>query len=98
MKNKIDLNQWNKETKMKKLIHAAMDRFDPDELLELMYEKCCNGVQREYLRDKMINMVTFEGGIFIRVESVAQQSKIEDFVKTEVYPYYNEQQTNIFSY
>ena len=98
MKKKIDNTQWLAETRMKKLISAAMDKFDPEDLLELMYEKCCNATQRDYLKDKMIDMVAFEGGIYVKVDTMQQKEKLQDFIGKEIYPYYNEQQTQIFAY
>jgi len=96
--NAADNKKWQAETRMKKLILAAMDKFDPEQLLELMYEKCCNATQRDYLKDKMIDLTTFEGGIFIKVETMEQKGKLQEFIGTEIYPYYNEQQGNIFAY
>jgi hypothetical protein len=95
---KKDIERWNKETKMKKLISAAMERFDPEELLELMYEKCCNATQRDYLKDKMIDLTTFEGGLFIKMDSLKQQQRVSEFLETEIFPYHNERQSNLFTY
>lgn len=97
-KNSFDIIKFQKETRMKKLIIAAMDRFDPEQLLELMYEKCCNATQRDYLKDKMIDLTTFEGGIFIKVDTMQQKEKLQEFIGQEIFPYYNEQQTQIFAY
>ncbi len=98
VKNNFDIIKFQKEAKMKKLIIAAMDRFEPEQLLELMYERCCNATQREYLKDKMVDLTTFEGGIFIKVDTLQQKEKLRDFIGQEIYPYYNEQQTQIFAY
>ena len=97
MKSKFDLEKWNKETRMKKLISAAMDKMDAEDLLVLMYEKCCNATQREYLRDKMADMLNFEGSIILRIDSMEKQDKVKQFLTTEIFPYYNEQQSQLFT-
>ena len=99
-RNGISLQQWDNETRMKKLITAAMEKFDPEDLLELMYEKCCNSVQREYLKDKMIDLTTLEGGIFIKTKDIGldKKDRLLSFVDSEIYPYHNEQAANVLFY
>lgn len=83
--------------KMKGLILAAMDRMDAEDLLELMYEKCCNQRQREDLQDKMASMLNFEGSIILKIDSMEKQDKVKQFLTTEIFPYYNEQQNQLFT-
>lgn len=97
----LAMQQWQKETRMKKLILAAMDKMDAEDLLELMYEKCCDATQREYLKDKMIDLALFDGGgILIKTSELGLngKDKLIDFVSSEIYPSYNEQETNILFY
>lgn len=97
-KNNYGKKQWERETKMANLIRAAMQKFEPYQLLDMMYNKCCNREERERLKEEMRDTLCLEGGIFVKVESLQQQEKISDFISREIYPSYNEQQANIFQY
>ena len=92
--------QCQKENKMIKLICAAMDDFEPEDLLELMYNKCCNAIQKDYLKDKMIDITALEGGIFIKNKdlNLDKSNKIMEFLSTEIFPSYNELQGNLIAY
>jgi len=95
-----DIKAFQKSAKLKTLIIAAMERWTPEEMLEMMYEKCCSGRERDDLREKMIDMTIFEGGIFIKTSGLglSQREQIEDFMNTNIFPSYNEQKANLLFY
>lgn len=80
-----------KRQRMIDLIQAALTRFDADELLEMMFYNCSN-TEREELNDKMIDLSTLNGAYFIKPQTLEQSCKLEDFVSTQLFPTYNEQQ------
>ncbi len=82
--------------KMKNLILAAMDRMDADELLDFFYEKCCSSREKDDVRDKMGSILNMEGFIVLKVDGIEKKSKLQDFVNTEIFPYYNEQRQQLF--
>lgn len=85
-----------KEDKMKTLIKAAMERFEVNELLEMLND-CSSSNQREDLKDTMIALTTeADGSFYIKVDSMVKAEKLNDFITTEIYPYYNEQQNCLF--
>lgn len=99
-KKEIASMQLKKERTMIKLIRRAMDRYEPEDLLEMMYKECCSVPQMDYLREKMRDMVCIEDGMFIKTVGLGldKTGKLVDFINTEIYPCYNEQTANIFSY
>lgn len=52
---------------------------------------------KEELKDKLQSEMLEQGIIILKVDSLDKKSKLDDFIKTEIFPYYNEQQQNIFN-
>lgn len=84
-----------KEEKMKILIEAALGRFDADELLQMLYD-VSSSYERSDLHSKMIDMTTEDGSIYIKVDNMVKRDQLTNFITTEIYPCYNEQQNLLF--
>jgi hypothetical protein len=84
--------------KMIALIKLAIDRIDADELLQIMYDNV-NGSQQDYLKDRMISILSIEGAVIIAGNmGIDKKGKLIEFIEAEIYPSYNEQKNSIFSY
>jgi hypothetical protein len=87
-----------KEQKMISLIKKAMDIMDIDEILQLAYDNS-NGNQQDYLKDKMISILSSEGAIIVAGKmGIDKKGKLIEFIEREIYTSYNEQKNSIFSY
>lgn len=86
-----------KENQMKAAIERAIEHFYPEQLLELLLEVCDKNQEKD-LKSKMIDLTTLDGGIFLKFDTAAQQDRVNEFITSEIYPYYNEQQTKMFCY
>lgn len=84
----------DKNKQVKNIIQSALNRYDADELLVMLFDATKkNKYEAENLRDKMIELTAAKDFIVIPVQSLEQQMKIEDFIKSNIYTTYNEQQT-----
>lgn len=84
--------------RMEKLIDLAIEKMNPNDLLNLMYDKCLNMSQRHELEKEMGSLLALQGGIVVKLESLSQKEKLMEFVEGEIWPCYNRQSDNIFSY
>jgi hypothetical protein len=84
--------------KLKKLILAAIDKYDADDLLEFMFENCLSTNEEDYVLDKMRYLISLDGDLVIKTNglSLMKRDKIIDFLDTEIFPHYNDQVKNIF--
>ena len=85
------------ENKMRKLIRAALDKYDADELVEWLHQET-KGNGLEYLDQKMIGLAVQDGYVLVKCPSLNDKDKIEEFVQNNIYTSYNEQQANLFAY
>jgi vacuolar-type H+-ATPase subunit E/Vma4 len=49
----------------------------------------------EELEEKLNEFEANNETICVKVKTMEQRDKLEEFIKTEIYPYYNEQQANL---
>jgi hypothetical protein len=98
MKKEQVLNPRKKEQRMIALIKKAMEVMDIDKILQLAYDNS-NGNQQDYLKDKMISILSTEGAIVVAGKmGIDKKGKLIEFIEREIYPTYNEQKNSIFSY
>lgn len=95
-----DIKAFNHSAKLKTLILAAMERWTPEEMLDMMYYKCLNRNEADDLKSKMIELTTLEDGIFIKTKELGidKKDELNDFINQKIYPSYNEQIANLFYY
>lgn len=81
-----------------KFVDAAMEKFDATELLSKMFDRA-KGKDQDYLVDEMIATLTLHREMYIvKLDSMEQKNKMEDFVCNQIFPHYNDQQTHLFAY
>jgi len=93
--NSYFIAQKKTESRLSSLAEMALNNFDADMIFEALY-KSASDVQKEYIRDAMKKVLTENGGIFIDVPELDKRSKVENFLCSEIFPCYNEQQTQMF--
>jgi hypothetical protein len=87
-----------KLTDVERFIDNAIKKHDETDLFQSLLERT-SPVQKEYLIDAMVDFLALHKGFyFLKVDSIQQRSKLEDFVTTEIFPHYNDQEVHLFSY
>jgi hypothetical protein len=85
-----------KEAQMKELIKAALYRFDADDLIRLLAEVASNS-DKDDLKCGCLRQLEGEGYTVLKIDSLAKQNQLNDFLCSEIFPYYNEQQSYLFA-
>jgi len=70
-----------KEKRMKALILSAMDRYNPDELLEFLYDLSVTTHDDDEMNYKMISLLEYQGYVCIKAVSLAEMQKVEAFIE-----------------
>ena len=105
-KQKIKSAMQLREERLNKLIKAAQEKYSNEELFE-EFLKCLDWSEKrniaktialdydimEEIKDNQKN----DGFVLLKLDSMQQKEKLTDFLTTVIYPYYNEQQTNLFN-
>lgn len=86
--------QRRKEKAMEKLISIALERFDADKLLTMLFD-VCDKTQTEYLTKEMMFRANLMGIACIKCENILQVDKVQELGE-QIFPYHYDQQTNLF--
>lgn len=49
------------------------------------------------VKEELQSEMQIEGFIVLKIDSMDKKSKLKDFLSTDIYPYYNDQQKEIFN-
>jgi len=105
-KKKQQSASMQRKHRLNNLIKAAQERYSNEELFaefleRLEYREKLDIAKMVALDDDIMNEIKCsqksEGFIVLKIESMEQKEKLTDFLTTAIYPYYNEQQTNLFN-
>ena len=105
MKNYLTTNERNK---IQTVIDAALERFDEETLMHIFLDRLdwkqksnilktiiADDEMKEELKEELINSAP--NTIVIKIDTMDKRDKIIDFLSTDIYPYYNEQQMYLFN-
>jgi predicted kinase len=111
LKNKKPLFQTDR-MKLTSLIELAKQKYSIEDILfcfldsvdndwkernETVNAILANSIIKDELKDKLSSEMKTEGFFIVKMDSMQQKEKLTDFLTTVIYPYYNEQQINLFN-
>jgi len=98
--------------KLKALIEVAKEKFSIEDILfffldsvdndwkernETIKAILANEIIKDELKEELQGEMKTEGFLILKLNNMQQKEKLTDFITTAIYPYYNEQQTNLFN-
>ena len=92
---------------LEKLIHSVKGKFDIKDIVfyfldsmktwqeqsEFIEALIDNEEMKKELKEELQSEISADGFIVLKVESMDKKSKLEDFINSQIFPYYNEQET-----
>jgi len=96
---------------LKNLIHAAKGKFEIKDIVfffldslqgwrersEFVTALIKNEDIKNEVKQELQSEMQSEGFIVLKIDSMDKMSKLTDFLSTDIYPYYNEQQKEMFA-
>lgn len=93
------------------LIEAAKEKFSIKDLMfyfmdslngwkeqtELIKTILADNNFKDEIKEEFKSEMKGDGFLIIKMDSLEKQNKLNDFLTTVIYPYYNEQQANLFN-
>jgi DNA repair exonuclease SbcCD ATPase subunit len=79
-------NQSDVDTLIKKLRDFSLNSDQANQLLEIV---------KDDDEDNIYDFVRGEGFMYVKVNNILDQQKLEAFIERRIYPYYNDQQKNV---
>jgi hypothetical protein len=98
--------------KLKAFIELAKTKFSIDDILfffldsvdndwrertETVKAILGNSIIKDELKEELSSEMKTEGFFIVKMDNMQQKEKLTDFLTTVIYPYYNEQQINLFN-
>jgi DNA repair exonuclease SbcCD ATPase subunit len=88
---------------LKDLDEMVEDQSDVDTLIKKLRDFSLNSDQANQLleivkdddEDNIYDFVRGEGFMYVKVNNILDQQKLEAFIERRIYPYYNDQQKNV---
>lgn len=96
---------------LQKLIHAVKNKFEIKDIVFYFLESIDNWRERSQfvnallsnndvkqdIKDELQTEMKSDGLIVLKIQNMDKQSKLNDFLCSEIFPYYNEQQKELFA-
>jgi hypothetical protein len=105
-KKKQQSASMQRKSRLNNLIKAAQERYSNEELFSEFLERLewreklevakLVALDSEIMEEIKCSQKS-EGFIVLKIEGMEQKEKLTDFLTTVIYPYYNEQQINLFN-
>lgn len=96
--------------RLENLINLAVEKYQLEDIIDAFTEAVNHWTDRETVVNCLLQCDSFkqefkekledeilQSKIVIEVNTLADQMKIQDFLCTEIFPYYNQQQTQLFA-
>jgi len=96
--------------RLENLINLAIERYRLEDIIDAFTDAVDNWKDRETVVNCLLQYDSFkeqfkenleaeitQGKFLIEANTLADQMKIQDFLCTEIFPYYNQQQTQLFA-
>ena len=80
MKTKLKLEALRKEEQIKSLIRIALERYDADDLLEMLSDEC-DDKNKEYLSRKCSEIATIGGDMMVTSTTLETERILKEFCK-----------------
>jgi len=98
--------------KLKGLIELAKEKFSIEDILFFFLDSVDNdykernetvkailenSIIKDEIKEGLESELKTEGFLVLRITNMEQRNKIDEFLTTAIYPYYNEQHSNLFN-
>lgn len=98
--------------KLKGLIELAKEKFSIEDILfffldsvdndykernETVKAILANSIIKDEIKEGLESELKTEGFLVLQITNMEQRNKIDEFLTTAIYPYYNEQHSNLFN-
>jgi len=98
--------------KLKGLIELAKEKFSIEDILfffldsvdndwrergEAVKAILANEIIKDEIKGELESEMKTEGFLILKIDNMQQKEKLTEFITTAIYPYYNEQQKNLFN-
>jgi len=98
--------------KLKALIEVAKEKFSIEDILfffldsvdndwkernETVKAILDNSIIKDELKENLESEMKTEGFLLLKLDNMEQKNKVTEFLTSVIYPYYNEQQKNLFN-
>lgn len=98
--------------KLKAFIELAKEKFSIEDMLfffldsvdndwrergEAVKAILANEIIKDEIKGELESEMKTEGFLLLKLDNMEQKNKVTEFLTSVIYPYYNEQQTNLFN-
>lgn len=81
--------------KLRYLIERCLETYEESEILEVFNKVAKNNYCEEKEKEEIISDLVIEGYCIFKPDSTNKAEQLREYAETNIFPYYNEQQTAI---